>query len=147
MDNWLKMLLGAGALTATGGAAGVGPMASLFGGSGGAGLLGAAGATNPALIESAMGTAGYGASSATPTGLLGALGTVGKYAQPIGQAAGAASAVNGLLGGQQQPPPMPVQLGARGDPIGQILNSQQQEDAMRKQIMEKLQRRMYGGTL
>ena len=107
-------------------------------------LGGASAATNPALIESAVGTTGYGASSATPTGLFG---TIGQYAKPLGQAASAAGSVQGLLGGQQQPQPMPAQLGATGDPIGQLLNSQQQEEMMRKQIMEKLQRRMYGGTL
>lgn len=101
-------------------------------------------ATNPALIESAMGSAGYGASSASPMSLLG---QIGQYAKPLGDAAGAANSVQGLLGGQQQPMPMPAQLGASGDPIGNLLNSQQQEEMMRKQIMEKLQRRMYGGTL
>lgn len=111
------------------------------------GLQGAPGATNPALIESAMQTPGYGQSSASPMSAMGLLGDIGKFASPIGQAAQAAGSVQGLLGGQQQPAPMPVQLGATGDPIGQLLNSQQQEDMMRKQIMEKLQRRMYGGTL
>ncbi len=106
-------------------------------------LGGASAATNPALIESAVGTADYGASSASPMGLAGLM----EYAKPVGQAASAAGAVQGLLDGQQQPMPMPAQLGASGDPIGNLLNSQQQEEAMRKQIMEKLQRRMYGGTL
>ena len=108
------------------------------------GFFGNSAATNPALIESAVGSSGYGASSASQPGLLG---TISQYAKPIGQAASAANSVQGLLGGQQQPPPMPAQLGATGDPIGQLLNSQQQEEMMRKQIMEKLQRRMYGGTL
>lgn len=111
---------------------------------GSAGLFSASGATNPALIESAMGSAGYGASSASPMSLLG---QIGQYAKPLGDAAGVANSVQGLLGGQQQPMPMPAQLGASGDPIGNLLNSQQQEEMMRKQIMEKLQRRMYGGTL
>lgn len=113
---------------------------------GASGLLGGAstGATNPALIESALGTAGYGASSTSPVGLLGSL---EAYAKPIGQAANAASSVQSMFGGQQQPMAMPAQLGATGDPIGNLLNNQQQEEMLRKQLMEKLQRRMYGGTL
>lgn len=119
----------------------------MLGGAAGAapGLLGmgaTSAATNPALIESAVGTTGYGASSATPTGLLGSF---NKYAQPVGSALTIANQTQGLLGQQQAP--QAAQLAPTGDPIGQMLGAQQQQEMLRKQIMEKLQRRMYGGTL
>ena len=143
---WMLPLLGAG----IGAAASKKPLqGALLGGAAGAvpgllgaPMLGASAATNPALIESAVGTAGYGASSASPAGLLG---TFNKYAQPVGSALTIANQTQGLFGGQQ--PPQPAQLAPTGDPIGQMLGSQQQQEMLRKQIMEKLQRRMYGGTL
>ncbi len=147
MWPWLiPAMLGAGLGAATNKDKAKGALTGgLLGGVGGAfapSRLGASGATNPALIESAVGTAGYGPSSAS----MGILGDVTKYAGPAANVLGAASSAQNLFGGQQPMAP-PAQLGATGDPIGSLLNNQQQEEMMRKQLMEKLQRRMYGGTL
>jgi hypothetical protein len=97
--NWLEKnpfeaLLAGGAIAATGGAA-----APVLGAEAATPIVGGyfAGAT-PAELLAANG----GASS----GLLGSLPSMKEaagYIKPIGDAAGAANAVGGLLGGQQQP--------------------------------------------
>lgn len=162
MNKWWKLAALAGATAATGGAAGVGPLAGLLGGAApaaagaagaaeGAGLL----ATNPALIESAVGSAGYGASSAgagaTPSmwdGLLGggkeglkaAAGAVG----PVSQGLVAANQANQLLGGgrQQTPQMMPMQHGQ--DSIGALLQQQQQLEEARRQLRAQQMGSLYG---
>lgn len=82
-ESTLDQLKNAGMLAAAGvgglGAMGFGPAAGLFGGA--AGGAGASGATNAALIESAAGTAGYGASSAGLGGA--AAGGAAAVADPI----------------------------------------------------------------
>lgn len=57
--------------------------------------------TNAALIDSAVGTQGYGVSSATPGGLLAGAKEAMGYVKPIGEAASTANAIGGLL--QDQP--------------------------------------------
>lgn len=123
-------------------------IASMYAGGYGNGLLGSqSAATNPALIESAVGTPGYGASSASNQGLLGSVSKYYSQASPyLKQANEAMSAANSAksLFGEQQQMVQPAQLGATGDPIGQLLSSQQQEEQMRRQMMEELRRRIYG---
>lgn len=113
---------------------------SLFGG-GGPGLLGNAAATNPALIESAVGSTGYGMSSASPESFLA---TASKYMKPAGEALGAASAAQSLFGQPQQQMAPPVQMMPTGDPIGQLMAGDQQQEAMRQKMLEELRRRIYG---
>jgi hypothetical protein len=132
---WLLPLLGAaaGALTSKKPLKG----ALLGAGAGyGAGLLGPAamGATNPALIESAVGAGTHGVSSASSGGLLGgALAGVDKYATPIN--AGLMMANNAKQLGQREAQPMaPVQQQQPVDVIGQMLAQQSQlEEQRRKQ--------------
>ena len=130
--NWLK-LLALGGLGATGmGALGAGPMAGLFGGAG-PGLLANTAATNPALIESAAGTGITGVSSASPMGLGEMAKTAGGYIKPIGEAAGAAGAVRGLLAPQQpMMAPQMMQQQRGQDPIAGLLAQQQQLEEMRR---------------
>lgn len=53
--------------------------------------------TNAALIESAVGTPGYGVSSSTPGGLLAGAKEAMGYVKPVGEAAATANAIGGLL--------------------------------------------------
>lgn len=107
---------------------------TLFGGNILQGLQGASAATNPALIESAMQTPGYGASSASPMGLGDMFKSAGGYIKPIGEAAGAANSVRGLLAPQQaMPMPVPMMQQQRGqDPIAGLLAQQQQLEELRR---------------
>lgn len=151
---WMLPLLGAGlgalssknhlkgALLGAAAGTGAGAIPGLLGGGA---ALGAA--TNPALIESAVGTAGYGASSASPYGITGLLGDAAKYAQPAANVLGAANSAKSLFGQQPQMAPQGQPLMAGNDPIASLMNNQQQQDMLRKQLMDKLQRKMYGGTL
>lgn len=105
------------------------------------GLLGApaAAATNPALIESAAGMATHGVSSASPLGLSGLLG----YAKPVGEAAMAANAVQGMMQPRQvQAPPMQQQQ--TQDPIAGMLSQQQQLEEMRRRARMEQMGMMYG---
>lgn len=109
---------------------------ALLGGAAGAmpGLLGApaAAATNPALIESAVANPMYGASSASPTGLLGgALGALDTYGKPAMMGMSIANKAKQLATPQQAPAPqmMPVQ---GQDTIGQMLQQQAQLEELRR---------------
>jgi len=110
---------------------------------------GAAGATNPALIDSAVGTAGYGASSATPAasgGLLGGMkGAMGSM-KPYMEAAGAASQVKGLLGDGGSQPIQAPQV-AQGNPAGAqtLLQLYQQGMQLSPQDQARLQRKSMWG--
>ena len=100
----------------------------------------ASAATNPALIESAAGLSTHGISSASPLGLGGLLG----YAKPIGEAALAANAVNGLMQPRQTQAPqmMPQQQGP--DPIAGLLAQQQQLEEMRRKARTDQMGMFYG---
>lgn len=117
---------------------------AFLGGAAGAvpGLLGApaAAATNPALIESAAGMATHGASSASPLGLSGLM----SYAKPIGEAAMAANAVQGLMQPQQIQAPQMMQQQQTQDPLAAMLAQQQQLEEMRRQARMQQQGLLYG---
>lgn len=106
---------------------------TLFGGNLLQGLQGASMATNPALIESAMQTPGYGASSASPMGWGDMFKSAAGYIKPVGEAASTAGAVRGLLAPQQpMMAPQMMQQQRGQDPIAGLLAQQQQLEEMRR---------------
>jgi hypothetical protein len=110
--------LGGGLLAAPGAAASAG--AEGFAGLGGAGGSGLAGGvpgflSQPSALESIMGVA-----------------------KPVGQAAGAASAVQGLLGNHQQPlPPSPIAQPQPNGNLNQIVSGNNQQSQLFQQQSEQ----------
>lgn len=96
----------------------------------------AAGATNAALIESAIGTAGYGASSATVAA--GATGAGAGLLQSVGEAAAGAAATS-LLTPKPDAPELPG-VTPMPDPLAQ-------QEARRKAIAEQMTRSGRASTI
>lgn len=113
---------------AGGAAAGVGASGAGAGAeaAGGIGSAGAAGATNPALIDSYLGTAGYGASSAGAGGGAGAIGGLGEIANTGSDAhfynnPTAAEGGLGNMGGAGTATIPSMTLGQGGSGLGNLL--------------------------
>lgn len=147
-----------GALLGAGLGMGAGALPGLLGGAGAAGAMGTgatlgggiAGAAptlagaNAGMGAGLSGLAGAGTAStaaaplAMPAAEGGAMVMFDKFAtqmEPIGRAAQTAGAMQGLLGPQQQQPPMPApMLGQQGggDPIAQMLAQQAEIEEQRK---------------
>lgn len=104
----------------------------------------ATGATNAALIDSAVGTAGYGASSATPAagGLMAGMKDAMGYVKPIGEAAGAAQSVGGLLSGPQVQAPQPQGINPQG---AQTLAQLAQQGQVNPEELMKMRRQTMWG--
>ena len=98
----------------------------------------AAAPTNAALIDSSLGTAGYGVSSATPAsgslGLGGALKAASSYAQPAMQSLQAAQAAKGLL---SEPQAQPVQT-YQGNPGGAQVLAQLAQQTPQEQKRQRV---------
>jgi uncharacterized protein YidB (DUF937 family) len=106
-------------------------------------------ATNPAIIESAVGTEGYGVSSATPAasgGLLGGMkGAMGSM-KPYMEAAGAASQVKGLLGdGGSQPIQAPQVAQGNSGGAQTLMQLYQQGTQIPADVQARLQRKTMWG--
>jgi hypothetical protein len=134
--NPLEALAAGAAIAGTGGAA--------AGALGGLGAAPAMGATNAALIDSAVGTAGYGASSATPMGLLGTMTQFADKVKPYGQAAQTALQVKGLMG-EEQPVQGHAPPGLNPQGAQTLAQLAQQSGQMSPEEQARLQRRTMWG--
>jgi hypothetical protein len=140
--SWLeKNPLEAAAL----GAGIVGTGGTAAGALGGFGAAPAMGATNAALIDSAVGTAGYGASSATPMGLMGGMSQFADKVKPYGQAAQAAMSVKGLLDSPSQPVQGHAPPGMDGQGAQTLAQLAQQSGQMTPEMQARLQRKTMWG--
>lgn len=105
----------------------------------------AAAAAPAAAAGTAAGTTAAGAAGAAGAGgaSTGLLGTIGGYAQPIGQALGAANAAKGLLAeAPMQPAQMPQANGQGAQTLAQLY---QQDAKMSPEDQERLNRRTMWG--
>jgi hypothetical protein len=110
----------------------------------------AMGATNAALIDSAVGTAGYGASSAsagasTGAGLLGSFKQFAGDMKPYGEAAQSAMQVKGLLDNPSQPVQGHAPPGMDGQGAQTLAQLAQQSGQMTPEMQARLQRRTMWG--
>lgn len=134
---------GGGALPALSGAAGGAASGAAGGGSLSGGLLNFSGAQAAApIVDKSIPAAGSLASGGAPSGLLD---TLGSYAKPLGNIAGAASQANGLLSQGQQPIQAP-QLPQYQDMSGLLATAQQNPQLAQLQAQRMKRRGLLGGN-
>lgn len=130
----LGALGGAGGATGGGGGANAAQEAfrasELAGGYGAAGSGGGAAVPSGVNLVNAGGVMSTGSGGGLLSGMSG--GDASNYLRQVGDAAGTARQMGLLGGGAQQQAPA-VSLQSRGDPIGDMINSQAQLEAIRRQ--------------